>query len=406
MKITIVAMEIPYPPIHGGRVDVWRRLKMLAELGTEIQLICWSGTPVDGDSLQVINQYVKDFHLIIYERGMGSYLRRAIALLSYPLEVTSRIVRGEKWREILTSVGSFKPDVILCDQIHSGWVASKLSDSLDIPMIVRSHDIEHLHYRYYFQCAKGTKKLVRLLSINHLKKFEKSLLKKSLAFYDISRYDLQFWQQQGFDNGYFLPPLIEFIDHHNQEDNLTDSESEKPAYDVVFLGNLNSENNVAGVTWFVEEVWPMLKQRSPSIKVLISGSNPVQKIKDICQNKPGLELIINPPSAAKIYRSGRVLIDPVATGSGVSIKSIDMLAIGKPIVSRPKGLSGLPEAAKPYFRVASDASSYTNEILNCLAEQQPNIPDRLLLESMFGSPVIENFLSQIDSLLTSNQTPK
>jgi len=394
--MTIVAMEIPYPPIHGGRVDVWRRVKMLAEQGTEIQLICWSREMPDAESLKVIHQYVKDFYPIIYKRGLDVYIRRLFDLFSYPLEVTSRIVRGEEWKQILDLVRSFQPDVIFSDHIHSGWVASRLSKALDKPMIVRSHDIEHLHYRYYLQCAKGHKKLVRLLSLNHLEAYEKSLFKQSLAFYDISKDDLKFWQKQGFDNGYFLPPLIEFSPEtqHKNENN----SAQKP-YDVVFLGNLNSENNVAGVTWFIEDVFPILKVRSPNIKVLIAGSNPVPKIKTICENKEGLDLKINPPSAMTIYQSGRVLIDPVATGSGVSIKSIDMLAIGQPIISRPKGLSGLPEAARQYFRVASDAPSFADEILNCLVEEQSNTPDRALLESLFGYPVIENFLSQLNSLL-------
>ncbi|MEB3885688.1 glycosyltransferase [Lyngbya sp. CCY1209] len=397
-------MDIPYPPVHGGRVDIWRRLKMLSELGTEIQLICWSAETPDADSLDVINRYVKDFYPIFYRRSVGAYVRRVLDLLSYPLEVTSRIVRGEEWTRILESVRRFQPDVIFCDHIHSGVVASRLSDTLDIPMVVRSHNIEHLQYRYYFQCALGHQKFLRFLSLINLEKYEKSLLHKSLAFYDISKDDLQFWQQQGFDNGYFLPPLIDLKSEHHQnaDGSSDDGVNEEITYDVVFLGNLHSENNVAGVIWFVEEVFPILKERSPDIKVLISGANPVPNIQEICQNKPGLELKINPPSARKIYRSGRVLIDPVATGCGVSTKSLGMLASGKPIVSQPKGLSGLPEEAKQYFRVASDPESYANEIINCLAEEKPNIPDRALLESMFGYPVVQNFLFQLNSILANN----
>lgn len=394
MKMTIVAMEIPYPPIHGGRVDVWRRVKMLAEQGTEIQMICWSREMPNAETLDVIYQYVKDFYPIIYQRGLDVYLRRVFDLFLYPLEVTSRILRGEEWKQLIDSVRCFQPDVIFCDHIHSGWVASRLSKALERPMIVRSHDIEHLHYRYYLQCAKGYKKLVRLLSLNHLEAYEKSLFKQSLAFYDISKDDLKFWKDQGFNNGYFLPPLIEF----SQENNHKNTQKIK-SYDVVFLGNLNSENNVAGIIWFIEEVFPILKERSPGIKVLIAGSNPIPKIKTICENKEGLDLKINPPSAIEIYQSGRVLIDPVATGSGVSIKSIDMLAIGQPIVSRPKGLSGLPEEARQYFRVASDAPSFANEILNCLAQKQSTTQDRALLEVLFGSAVIEKFLCQLNSIL-------
>ncbi|MEB3279101.1 MAG: glycosyltransferase [Lyngbya sp.] len=402
MKMTIVAMEIPYPPIHGGRVDVWRRVKMLAEQGTEIQLVCWSRETPNPENLKVIHRYVKDFYPIIYHQGLDASIHRVFDLLSYPLEVTSRIVRGEKWKALLDSVRCFQPDVILCDQIHSGWVASRLSKALEIPMIVRSHNIEHLHYRYYLQCAKGYKKLVRLLSLNHLEKYEKSLLKQSLAFYDISKDDLRFWQKQGFNNGYFLPPLIEFDTEHEQKGDVplgAINRQNSKSYDVVFLGNLNSENNVEGVTWFVEKVFPILQKQLPSIKVIIAGSNPVPKIIEICSNKEGLDLKINPPCAMKIYQSGRVLINPIPTGSGVSIKSIDMLAVGQPIVSRPKGLFGLSEEAKQYFRVASDARSFANQILNCLAQEQPNMPDRALLESLFGYSVIENFLFQLDSLL-------
>ncbi len=395
MKMTIVAMEIPYPPTHGGRVDVWRRVKMLAEQGIAIQLICWSREMPNAESLDMIHQYVKDFYPIIYKQGLDVYIRRVFDLFSYPLEVTSRIVRGEEWKRLLNSVRCFQPDVIFSDHIHSGWVASRLSKALEIPMIVRSHNIEHLHYRYYLKCAKGYQKLVRLLSLNHLEAYENSIFKQSLAFYDISKDDLKYWQDRGFKNGYFLPPLIDF----SQENNDNHNNIERKSYDVVFLGNLHSENNVAGVTWFIEEVFIILKVRLPGIKVLIAGSNPVPKIKKICENQEGLDLKINPPSSIKIYQSGRVLINPVASGSGVCIKSIDMLAIGQPIISKPKGLFGLPEEARQYFRVASDAPSFANEILNCLAEEQSNTPDHALLELLFGYPVIENFLSQLSSIL-------
>ncbi|ERT03890.1 glycosyl transferase 4-like family protein [Lyngbya aestuarii BL J] len=404
MKLTIVAMEIPYPAVHGGRIDIWRRLKMLAKMGVEIQLICWCHEVPDTESFDIINQYVKEFYPITYKQTLGGYIRRVIDLSLYPLEVTSRIVRGKKWKTLLSSVNHFQPDVILCDQIHGGWVASRLSKALKIPMIIRSHNIEYLHYRYYFESAKGYSKLLRFLSLNQLENYEKSLLKQSLAFYDISNKDLKFWQEQGFKNGYFLPPLIEFNQQPKQKTGVVNLDvdqniQELKSYDVVFLGNLHSENNVAGIIWFIEEVFPILKERLPSIRVLIAGSNPNSQIKTILKNSKDLDFKINPPSAEIIYQSGRVLIDPIATGSGVSIKSIDMLAIGNPIVSRPKGLSGLPEEASQYFRVASDAPSFAHEILTCLSEEQLKVPDRALLESLFGYPVIESFLSHLHSIL-------
>jgi glycosyltransferase involved in cell wall biosynthesis len=287
-------------------------------------------------------------------------------------------------------------------------VALPLSQALEVPMIVRSHDIEHLHYRYLMKTAKGHRKIARFLSQNHLESYEKNILRESLAFYDISSNDLEFWRSQGFTNGDFLPPLIEFFEQEANKDqpHIVNDGLTKPNYDVVFLGNLVTENNVAGVAWFLQDVLPILKQKLPNIKVLIAGSNPTVQIKNLCSKyKDSVDLISNPPSALKIYQSGKVMINPVLVGSGVSIKSIDMLAIGKPIVSLPKGLLGLPKEVKKYFHVAQDAASFASAVHNCLTTNNYEKPERDVLESFLGITIIESFLNQLDVLL-QNKTKK
>ncbi len=398
MKITIISMIIPYPAMDGGRIDVWRRIKALAELGIDLQLVCWSPETPTPENVAVIEKYVQSFYPICFKSTFGSLIRRAVDLLSYPLEVTSRIIRGTEWSNLLNTVRAFEPDVILADHVHCGVVALPLSQQMDVPMIVRSHDIEHLHYRYLLKSAKGYRKFQRLLSLNHLERYEKSILKQSLAFYDISVNDLQFWKEQGFTNGHFLPPLIEFPEEINDSGSQVSAHTNL-SYDVVFLGNLMTDNNISGITWFLEGVFPLLRDQLPTIKVLIAGSNPSLTIQKLLEKTNGVDLKINPASAMEIYKSGRVLVNPVATGSGVSIKSIDMLAVGKPIVTLPKGLYGLPEEAKQCFRVATDAQSFAGEILKCLSEEVSSVPDQELLNSLFGYSVIEKFLSNLSALI-------
>jgi glycosyltransferase involved in cell wall biosynthesis len=389
-------MEIPYPPIHGGRVDVWRRLKALSELGVDLQLVCWTKTAPKPEDIAVIKQYIQYFYPIVYKRDLLASLRRFVDLFSYSLEVSSRILRGKDWDNLLTAVKIFHPDVLMADHVHSGIVTLPLSKKLEVPMIVRSHDIEHLHYRYLMKTAKGYRKMARFLSQNHLESYEKNIFRQSLAFYDISSDDLAYWESQGFTNGYLLPPLIEFQD----QDISTASKAVKTTYDVVFLGNLVAENNVAGVVQFLKEVLPILQQKLPNIKVLIAGSNPTFEVIDLCDElKSNVDLKINPPDAFEIYQLGKILINPVWIGSGVSIKSIDMLAAGKPIVSYPKGLGGLPEEVKKYFRIAQDSPSFAHEIFQCLTTAQYEIPEREFLESILGFKVIQDFIDQLTTTI-------
>src|SRR5882724_13726755 len=41
LRVTVIHHEFPYPPIHGGKADVWSRLVGLRRLGVQIQLVCW-----------------------------------------------------------------------------------------------------------------------------------------------------------------------------------------------------------------------------------------------------------------------------------------------------------------------------------------------------------------------------
>lgn len=398
MKITLVCHDIPYPAIHGGRIDMWRRIKAFAQIGVELQLICWFDKAPLREEVAEIKKYVDSAYFIKFKHDLCSSGYRLLNLVRYPLEVTSRLVVGKQLNHLISKVRAFKPHVIWLDGIHGGNVASKLSQHFDIPIVTRCHNIEHLYYQRLFNSATGTSKFKRYLSVSHLETYEKSLLKNSLLFYDISSEDLKFWKNHGFRNGRYLPPLIEVNPHH-QQDNYYQKIDKSNQYDVVFLGNLYSNNNVAGINWFLTQVLPEVRNHIPDIKVLIAGAKPINKIRQLCEETENVDLSINPPSAKEIYNSGNVLINPVLTGSGVSIKSLEMLMAGKPIVSTPQGIAGLPISVKQYFKIASDTQSFAAEIVNLISNSHEIQISTKLLESLFGTQVIHEVVSDIKSLI-------
>ena len=389
MKITLVCHDIPYPAIHGGRIDMWRRIKAFSKIGVELQLICWFNQIPHYEEVAEIKKYVNSTYFIPFKYSLRAKTCRLFNLLRYPLEVTSRIVAGNELNNLVSQVRAFKPHIVWLDGIHGGDIASKLSNYFDIPIVTRTHNIEHLYYRRLFAAATGSSKIKRYLSVSHLESYEKSLLKNSLLFYDISPDDLNFWKSQGFNHGRYLPPLMEF--HQNIK--------VSPQYDVVFLGNLYSNNNVAGIIWFLTQVLPEIRSKLSNFRVLIAGAKPVNKIIQLCKEIDGVHLSINPPSSKEIYNCGTVLINPVLTGSGVSIKSLEMLMTGKPIVSTPQGIAGLPNSVRQYFQIASDTHSFAAAIVNLLSNSQINHIEKELLESLFGTQVIQEVVSDIKSLI-------
>jgi glycosyltransferase involved in cell wall biosynthesis len=399
MKISLIAHLAPYPPLNGGSIDIWRRIKAFSHCGVKLQLISWVDHPWRDNELKEVQKYTQQIHLVPFKRSPSFLARRIIDLWFYPLEVTSRIIRGKKLSNLFAQVKAFDPDLIFLDGIHGGEIATYLSEKLNVPLVTRSHNIEHIYQQRLLQSAIGWKKLKKRLSLTNLKNYETKLLEKSLVFYDISVDDLKYWQEQGLTNGRYLPPLIEISDQNNLGEYINNNVDSNRSYDVVFLGSLYSENNIAGLIWFLTEVVPLIRSKFPSVKILIAGLNPVKKIKQLCSETEGIELTINPVSSAEIYNSGRVLINPISAGSGVSIKSIEMLASGKPIVSRSQGLSGLPQEIKQYFKVADEAPSFAEEIIQCLSNPSEFKIDSKLLDSFFGIQVVKNVLSELEAIL-------
>ncbi|WP_373540200.1 glycosyltransferase [Chamaesiphon sp.] len=407
MKITLICQEIPYPAMHGSRIDMWRRIKAFAERGVELQLIFWwFGTPPTTETIAQICKYASKLHPIQIEQTSLSRLRRITDLFSYPLETSSRLIKGQKLANLMNEARDFNPDIIFLDGIHGGAIATRLSQELQVPMVTRSHNIEHLYAQKMFAAAISIKdKFRRYLAMLHLERYEKKLLASSALFYDISADDLRFWQAQNLTNGRLLPPLIELA--AVESPNIP---ALNESYDIVFLGNLNAENNVAGVIWFLTEVLPLIRDRLPQVTVLIAGFKPVDRIVQICHHTERVSLQIDPISASDTYQSGKVLINPILTGSGVKIKSIEMLQFGKPIVSTSEGVSGLPTAVKQYFSIANEPATFAATIgdfllANCTVPPSDcpgeMLRRRQLLQAYFGGEIIDKTIAEIQSIVRS-----
>jgi hypothetical protein len=403
MKITVVALESPFPAIHGGRVDIWRRIQVLSELGVSIQLVYWAKTHLSPEDEQKLANVVDTSHMLkLNGTSFPSLLKKISFFRRYPLEISSRMVYGQALKDLKAAAKEFDPDVIMIDHLHRCMAGRQLSQYLQAPLILRSHNIEHLYCKNLYASAQGHRKLIRLLSLNGLEKVEKDTLKECKAFYDISVDDLEYWRSLGFKNGRFLPPTINLAEMRLAQ-NESGPDQLQEEFDVVFLGNLNTENNVAGLVWFLTNVAPKLKAKEASISILISGSNPVKKIIDLCDSLDYVTLKANPESAAEIYRSGRVLINPMAVGGGVSIKAIDMLSAARPIVTLPKGVGGLPERSKSLFYIAEDSDSFVEKILFCLHERSNNLADYNLLDELFGVEQIKTFLKDLEENVLAAQ---
>lgn len=367
MKIAYFSTQMPYPPNHGGRVDDWRRLCALKAAGARVHLVTWCsdrpGERPESSHLEALSDVAEVVHVWPIRRTLDERLMRLMRLTQWPSHMASRMLSRPQWATLMQSLHRFMPEVVWQDGLYPYATAHRAAQALGVPRFYRSHNIEHVYMAR--QVAKATSwrdKLAWGLNLPHLRRVEHAAIAGAAAYFDISADDLSYWVGEGCPRGYWLPPLVdpEFAVRLS-------APRETPAhFDVAYLGNLHAPNNVEGVLWFVTEVMPRLRARRAGIRVLVAGSQPTALIRDALMRSPGVTLLENAPDAVAVLRDAHVLVNPVFVGSGVNVKSVEMLFAPAHLVSAPQGVAGLPAHVQACFAQASTPEAFAEAVLSKL----------------------------------------
>lgn len=404
MKIFIVAYEFPYPPNHGGKADVWSRIKALKSKGAQIFLLTWYGIQrndkLDKRAIKEVEQVVDELVLMPIPRN----LKRAVRLMKYPSLAAARILDLSVFGEILEKSRKFKADFVLIDGIYAGQTGLKFAEKLKIPACLRTHNVEHKYMLGQYKIASGFRsKLSIMANLIHLRKYEYKIFHAVDAYFDISMDDLVFWKSEGFKNGYWLPPIF----NKKAPSNKFDENISPEKFDIGFIGNLHTPNNVKGLYWFIEKVLPLISKSFPKLKILFVGSNPDPKLLDFCEKVEGLSIVANPEFVEPYQEKINILINPVQFGSGTNIKTIEMLFSSKQVVSSSVGVKGIPSDINTVFYIADTPQEFADSILEIIQDKKAkDLSLRNNLRNNFNENAIDKLLSIMQSETAHNKLLK
>jgi glycosyltransferase involved in cell wall biosynthesis len=395
---------MPFPPLSGGRADNWRRLVVLKELGCEIALVTYYSADgnrgPDESAIATVRSIVSDLVMLPVSKAPNALVRRAVLLVQgLPSHVASRTPTPKALDLVLERLRRFRPTAVWLDGPWGGEVGRAVKRECSVPLFYRSNNVEHLYLRRQAGAARARRdKFAWWLASLGLEAYQLGLMNEASMVFDISMDDLRVWEGKGVSRIKWLPPLPEAA--LRTPANLT---TPREKYDLLFLGNLTTPNNVRGVTWLVEDILPLVIRRRPDLRVCIAGSNPGEHVRAVCQKERSVTLKPNVTDPLVAYRSARVLLNPVRTGSGVQVKMLDMLMTDAAIVTTSQGIAGLPPQVRSCVRVADDAHAFAAAILEALEEPAPELAARCELRKAFSKHAIADVLTDLDAGAPSNE---
>ena len=138
---------------------------------------------------------------------------------------------------------------------------------------------------------------------------------------------------------------------------------------ICFFGGYRHPPNADGIVWFVENIWPRVRQQLPNEKLYVAGSSMTDDIKALSRH-PGVEVVGFVDDLEAFLARRRVTIAPLRFGAGAKGKVAASLANGVPVVSTFVGAEGMQLTPGVNVLIADSEEAFATSVVEVLANDR------------------------------------
>jgi glycosyltransferase involved in cell wall biosynthesis len=357
MRILQLMNKVPWPPKDGGAIACLNMTKGFSMLGHEVTVLSMNTSKhhIRIKDMPADVRSKADFRLVEVPASI-SWLEATLNLLFSRLPYNAQRFISDEFSNELAKVLTEKSfDIIqleglyLCPYIP---IIRKYSKSL---IAYRAHNIEYEIWERTATLSEGFRsKYLRNLS-RRIKRFEVSYLNSYDLLVPITDRD-----------GIILDKLGNTKPRHTSQTGIDFASLVPTARKLEFpslfhIGALDWAPNQEGLIWFFNQCWPKIHQENPDLKFYLAGRNAPEWFERIIKQE-GVVYLGEINDAYDFINSKAVMVVPLFSGSGMRIKIIEGMALGKPIVTTDIGTEGIPTENGKNILIANDADKFTDAI--------------------------------------------
>jgi len=132
--------------------------------------------------------------------------------------------------------------------------------------------------------------------------------------------------------------------------------------DLYFVGGYQHPPNIDAARWFVEAIWPRVRERLPDVTFHLVGSKATEEVRRLGEAE-GVEFHGFVESLAPFLDHCRLAVAPLRYGAGVKGKVNQAMAHGQPVVATSAAVEGLDAEHGRDVLVADDAEAFADAVV-------------------------------------------
>jgi polysaccharide biosynthesis protein PslH len=338
MRILQLTNKIPYPPKDGGAIATLNIAKGLAKHGHKIDILGMNTDKHYVDLAQLPSELAQI--LSIYEVKINTRLSlwdaaKNLLFSNYPYNA-ERFFNQPFTRELIKLLQNKQYDIIQLEGLYLAYYIKIIRKYSNAKIALRAHNIEH---EIWERNAKQEKSFIRKWYLQKLSKRIKYFKLNIMNHYDflipITERDSAKYQKLGNTRPTHVVPA-----GYEMPSNVPDTQN--VVYpSLFFIGALDWFPNQEGLMWFLEKVWPNLLRKHTSLIFHVAGRNAPRWIQRRFSETPNVNFLGEIDDAHQYIHQYAVMIAPLFSGSGMRVKIIEGMALGKTIVTTSIGAEGI-----------------------------------------------------------------
>ena len=374
MKILILTNKLPYPPRDGGSIATLNMIKGLHDAGNQITCLALNTNKHPYPVKKIPPELGKSIRFLGVDCNSSIRPLKLIKNLLFSREpyIALRFNIKAFRTALATLLQEDTFDIIQLEGPYPGQYLDLIRKGSDAKISLRAHNVEHLIWER--KALHETSSLKRWYLINmaqRLKQYELGVAHQADILVPISEKDAGYFREHGLQK-----PMLTIPAGLNMENYPLTKPPAGPS--IFFIGALDWLPNQEGLEWFLRNVFDQLLSELPELRFHVAGRNaPVHFEKKL--KHPNISYHGEVEDALKFIQTYRLMVAPLLTGSGIRVKILEGMALGRPVVTTSAGIEGIPAIDHPYVVVEDDPLLFSNQLVKLLKGAQES--DHLLTES-------------------------
>jgi len=367
MRILQLCKKFPYPIKDGEVIAITNLARAFKELNAEVHLLCINTPKHFFDKTQLPESF--NFYETIQSVSVDTDLKPQQAFLnlfsskSYHID---RFVSPDFSKKIKETLEKIQPDVVQLETLFLAPYVDLIRKYSNAKIVMRAHNVEHeIWTRITNNTSAVLKRKYLAYLTRKLKKFELDHLNKYDLLIPITKKDLTTFQELGFKGDHQVTPIG--IDHQHYQ--LDPIKTTRPL-SISFIGSLDWVPNLEGMDWFIKNAWPKIRATFPDLTLHLAGRNTPNHLYELAPQKVIVHGEV--PDAQKFINQHPIMIVPLLSGSGMRVKILEGMALGRVVITTSIGLEGIEAKHEKEVLIANSAEEW----FECLKFCQEN-PTRL-----------------------------